>query len=73
MADLRRFVVSAGKDPIGLREIVRLIVERPMGGEELHFCYAIDGSQLLLCGRRDAAFLAKEVSRVLIERLEGVV
>lgn len=67
IAELKRLICSSGFDQERLRQIVRLVVERPDGSEELHFAYAIAGQALMKIGKRDFPYIVKEVAKCLWE------
>lgn len=66
-AALRRIVASSAVIEENLRQVVRLIVERPGGAEELHFAYEIDGRVLLTVGTREFPHAARAVAQSLFE------
>lgn len=71
VAHLKLLRILAEDDIMRLRHIVRLVVERPDGREELHFAYAIDGHDLMRRSRREIGFIVKKVAEDLYAAAGG--
>lgn len=69
---LKRLVIVDRTDRQRLRHLIRLIVERPNGTEEVHFAYEVDGMELMSLGVRDVPLIAKRIAEGLYHSVREV-
>jgi hypothetical protein len=73
VVDLKRLLVEAGVDrQQDLKQVIRMLVERSDGREELHYAYTINGRALMTLGQRDLPIIAKQVAEGLYRAAGGL-